>query len=146
MPVICAFYTCNERKLGETIPHFTVDNKYFNRHILKHSVFSLYSPAFKAAPAAPKLLLVCYFNFMHHRLKLPVGDNIHNKHAQCTYTITYPSRIFSSSFLHSKKTNNMQPNKIVAIRFFLGIGNPFWKQYSKVDATKKGLARCMCMQ
>jgi hypothetical protein len=43
-----------------------------------------------------------------------------------------------------KKKQQPATKKIVAIRFFLGIGNPFWKQYSKVDATKKGYARCMC--
>jgi hypothetical protein len=41
----------------KAVGSITVD-KYFHRHILKHSVLSLYSPAFKAAPAAPKLLLV----------------------------------------------------------------------------------------
>ena len=37
-----------------------------------------------------------------------------------------------------KKDNNLQQQKIGAKLFFLGIGNPFWKQYSKVNATKKG--------
>ena len=52
-------HTCNERKLGKAIAHFIVHNLFFfHRCILKYAVCSLQSPAFKAAPAAPNLLLV----------------------------------------------------------------------------------------
>ena len=47
-----------KENLAKPSPTLPSTKYFFHRHILKHSVLSFQSPAFKAALAAPKLLLV----------------------------------------------------------------------------------------